>query len=440
LDSEREDIELRELFRNKLENAEIVPDPSVNSRLMKKLARQEFLTFNPARFNVYYLGGILVAGIVATLLLSTSDLNTSVQTPGSVADFKTVLEEKPAVSIKNEDAVITDKQTVNNKQVLSKSPEIKTDAQSPVSVQRDSESKSAEVVHAEPIPSVVANDLLKKDPDSDRLISSIKSSGNLFVSSVMEGCVPLKVRFICTATDIDSYRWTFGDGGESNEKTPEWIFDLDGEYKVTLEVFSGDRLAGTSTEIIKVRPRPVANFEISPEQAVIPDDVIRYINYSTDAVRYLWDFGDGSHSELFEPQHSYNKYGQYNVKLTAINEYGCSDSVLVLNAFAGSKYFIEFPNAFIPNPDGPSAGLYSSKSDEKAEVFHPVYTGVTEYQLRIFSKIGILIFESNDINIGWDGYINGQLSNTGVYIWKVRGKYRNGETFTKMGDVTLLKN
>ena len=54
--------------------------------------------------------------------------------------------------------------------------------------------------------------------------------------------------------------------------------------------------------------------------------------------------------------------------------------------------------------------------------------------------MGILIFETNDINIGWDGYFKGQLSNSGVYIWKVRGKYRNGEPFTKMGDVTLLKN
>jgi len=50
-----------------------------------------------------------------------------------------------------------------------------------------------------------------------------------------------------------------------------------------------------------------------------------------------------------------------------------------------------------------------------------------------------LIFETNDINIGWDGYFKGQLSNPGVYIWKVRGNFRNGEPFTKMGDVTLLK-
>ena len=123
----------------------------------------------------------------------------------------------------------------------------------------------------------------------------------------------------------------------------------------------------------------------------------------------------------------------------AINEYGCTDSIVVMNAFAGSKYFIDFPNAFIPNPDGPSGGYYTKKSDESAQVFHPNFLGVEEYQLKIFSKMGILIFESNDVNIGWDGYFNGQLSNSGVYIWKVRGKYRNGQPFTMMGDVTLLK-
>ena len=92
-----------------------------------------------------------------------------------------------------------------------------------------------------------------------------------------------------------------------------------------------------------------------------------------------------------------------------------------------------------PNPDGPSGGYYTKKSDESAQVFHPNFLGVEEYQLKIFSKMGILIFESNDVNIGWDGYFNGQLSNSGVYIWKVRGKYRNGQPFTMMGDVTLLK-
>ena len=36
---------------------------------MHRVARKEFLRFNPARFNIYYLGGILIAGIAAAVIL-----------------------------------------------------------------------------------------------------------------------------------------------------------------------------------------------------------------------------------------------------------------------------------------------------------------------------------------------------------------------------------
>jgi hypothetical protein len=114
--------------------------------------------------------------------------------------------------------------------------------------------------------------------------------------------------------------------------------------------------------------------------------------------------------------------------------------MLIRNAFAGSGCFINFPNAFIPGSDGPSGGFYSSKSDEASQIFHPVSSGVNEFQLKIFSKQGILIFETNDISIGWDGYHKGHLCEPGVYVWKVRGTFTNGEPFVKMGDITLLKN
>ncbi len=63
---------MRELFRHNLENAEVIPDPSVSSKLMRKLAVREFLHFNPFRFNIYYLGGIIAAAVVTALVL-TSD-------------------------------------------------------------------------------------------------------------------------------------------------------------------------------------------------------------------------------------------------------------------------------------------------------------------------------------------------------------------------------
>ncbi len=436
-------MELDELFRNKLENSEIVPDPSVNLQLMRRLARREFMTFNPARFNIYYLGGIVAAAIAAILILSSGDKTAHNLTNDVLSPVISTVPDKPAAVNEDVRAAKTVVKTQSEKSRKAGSVTVtKTEGTAKtVTRQSDNNRQPSEVNRTDLNPAVAKNDLFKKGvEDSDKLLSSSKSAGRLFVSSVSEGCLPLKVRFITTAVNIDSCRWTFGDGGASYEKTPTWIFDVEGEYKVALEVFSDNRLVAESSDIIIVFPKPVANFEISPGDAVVPDDEIRFINYSTEAVRYSWNFGDGINSELFEPHHKYSKYSNYDVKLTVYNEYGCSDSMFVQNAFAGSKYFIEFPNAFIPNPDGPSGGIYSSKSDESAQVFHPSYSGVSEYQLKVFSKIGILIFESNDINIGWDGYFNGQLSNSGVYIWKVRGKYRNGEPFTKMGDITLLKN
>jgi PKD repeat protein len=167
---------------------------------------------------------------------------------------------------------------------------------------------------------------------------------------------------------------------------------------------------------------------------------LRFINYSSDAVSFKWNFGDGNSSEFFEPYYTYSKSGNYNVKLVATSNYGCSDSLIILNAYTGNNYFIKFPNAFIPNKGGPTGGYYSTTSDEASHVFHPVHSGVAEYHLRIFSKLGILIFESDDTNIGWDGYFKGQLSEPGVYIWKVRGNFLSGEPFIFMGDLTILKN
>jgi PKD repeat protein len=261
----------------------------------------------------------------------------------------------------------------------------------------------------------------------------IKSlNDNYIASSATAGCSPFEVSFRCLAVPFDSCTWNFGDGGSSSLRNPKWLFDNAGEYKVTLLVYSSG-INSISTVVVTVHPRPVSRFEIT-------QDEITFRNYSDGAEKYRWNFGDGTYSELFEPRHTYKKYGNYSVQLISISENGCTDSLIIVNAFSSSGYFIDFPNAFIPNSNGPSGGYFSSKSDEDSHIFHPVFSGVSQYQLRIFSKTGIMIFESNDVSYGWDGYYKGQLCDPGVYVWKVRGKFMSGEQFTKMGDLTLLKN
>jgi PKD repeat protein len=444
LKTKKQNINLRKLFRKKLENAEVTPDAEIRSILMKRVARKEFMYFNPAKLNIYYLGGILITGIItAVLLLSGSgnslNLNSS-DTSGKLNKTDTISH----LQILQENPVKIDSQNSNKTNIKS----LKISGSSKLPLKPLSSVKESVELHIDttPIPTIIRNSfsnsilIPKVITDDKKLQSRFKKEISFIYVSETSGCAPLKVKFHNVSTSYDSCRWTFGDGGYSDKTDPEWIFDVEGEYKVILKVFTPGGKFLTSSVLVTVHPRPKAHFEITPDKANLPDDEIRFMNYSTNAVRSLWDFGDGTTSDLFEPRHVYTKFGKYNVRLVVFSEWGCSDSLTVLNAFSGSEYYIEFPNAFIPNIQGPTGGLYSLKSDESAQVFHPSFSGVSDYQLKIFSKLGIQIFESNDINLGWDGYNNGQLSEPGVYIWKVRGKFRNGEPYIKMGDVTLLKN
>ncbi len=438
-------MDLRELFRHKLGNAELTPDPSVGRKLMRRVALREFLHFNPARFNIYYLGAILGSLISAAILLSPGDGSTDqVAQPG----FPEGTEQSEGSP--NIDVYIAEPQSgaQDNSEPGSRASGVVRNNRSDnsqVTRQEDRTDRVSSQASQGIMPVNVSDSFSRKglfaesNAGMNKLQSGFKDKELLFESSATEGCAPLKVSFDIKPDSFDSCKWIFGDGGYSYDKNPEWIFDVEGNYNVILYIFTRDGSKAIYETNVLVHPRPVARFEISPDRALLDQDEIRVNNYSTNAVKFRWDFGDGSGSQLFEPRHRYSDPGSYDISLIVTSDYGCSDSVIVRNALSGSAYSIDFPNAFIPNNQGPSGGYYSTKSDEAAQVFHPVSAGVSDYQLKIFSKIGILIFESNDITLGWDGYFKGQICEPGVYIWKVRGNFLNGEPFTKMGDLTLLK-
>ena len=87
--TKKENTNLRKLFSQKLEKAEVIPEASVKTKLMRQVARKEFLRFNPARLNIYYVAGILITGIAATvLILSTSGNSSPYNLPPSSNELK----------------------------------------------------------------------------------------------------------------------------------------------------------------------------------------------------------------------------------------------------------------------------------------------------------------------------------------------------------------
>jgi gliding motility-associated-like protein len=251
------------------------------------------------------------------------------------------------------------------------------------------------------------------------------------------GCAPLTVSFQNNSLYGDTYDWDFDDGGTSTDFEPQHTYTEPGIYQVRLRV-SGE--GGEDFAYHEVEPYrlPVVDFEVEPDSVMLPDEITKTFNFSEYGERYLWDFGDGTESTEKEPIHLYTELGVYDVTLQVWTEYECTASLTIPEAVTViGKGIIKFPNAFAPNLDGPVEGWYDV-TDKTNQVFFPMHDGVTEYELLIYSRWGELIFESHDVNYGWNGYNKGELCAQGVYVWQVRGHYSTGKTFKLSGDVTLL--
>ena len=237
---------------------------------------------------------------------------------------------------------------------------------------------------------------------------------------------------------INSWFWNFGDGSSSIDENPYHIFGQAGTFLVTLTInTSGGCTSNNATAPLTITayPAPVAAFSLNSTNIDLPYDVLTCTNQSSGADTYNWEFGDGGNSIDFSPQHLYTSLGIFQVQLIAVSQYGCSDTAVI---GVTTNADVIFPNVFTPNKGGSSGGFYDINSLDN-DIFFPYTSGVIEFKLDIFNRWGELIFESNDIKQGWDGYYRGQLCQLDVYIWKAYVKLNNGKIFNKKGDVTILR-
>jgi gliding motility-associated-like protein len=195
----------------------------------------------------------------------------------------------------------------------------------------------------------------------------------------------------------------------------------------------------TSSKVIKVFAKPAAFFKAIPYLVYVPTSQVECFNLSSAANSYYWDFGDNTSSTDLSPSHIYQNAGEYQIYLVAINTHGCKDTFeLPSKIIAELESGIDIPNAFSPNINGGNGGSFSS-GDVNNDIFHPVVKGIDKYELNIFSRWGELLFVSNDITIGWDGYYKGKLCTQDIYIWKITATTLDGKNINKTGDLLLLR-
>ena len=134
---------------------------------------------------------------------------------------------------------------------------------------------------------------------------------------------------------------------------------------------------------------------------------------------YLWSNGSNSGTlTLTEP-------GVYWLR---VDNNGCiaSDTIEMKKC---SEIWV--PNVFTPNGDGTN------------EIFKPVTTEIQKLTMYIYNRWGEMIFETSDVNGGWDGKLHGNDVPTGVYFWLIRYNENRSSALNIekeiKGSVTLLR-
>ncbi|MBN2729664.1 MAG: gliding motility-associated C-terminal domain-containing protein [Bacteroidales bacterium] len=252
------------------------------------------------------------------------------------------------------------------------------------------------------------------------------------------GCEPLNVNFsVSVAPAASSYNWSFGDGTTSGSASPHHTYGSAGNYDVSLGVVSVDGCENADTLLgfIEVYPLPTAGFMADETSVTMDDPLVDFADLSNGATMFFWNFGDfgspSNYSGLANPSHSYSGPGDYIVWQTVETEHGCRDSAFVIiHVDLNIAFYV--PNAFTPYfPDG--------INDE----FRPYGIGVAledgDFSMRIFDRWGHQIFESNDMDFGWDGSINGELVMPGTYSYIIDVKYGDGLVHVFSGVVSLIQ-
>ncbi len=179
--------------------------------------------------------------------------------------------------------------------------------------------------------------------------------------------------------------------------------------------------------IALMHPEGIAEYNSSvPDKNPAGFDVF-FTNASTNAVSYLWDFGDGGFQDTVpNPTHTFLLPGDYTVTLYITTADGCTVSInRVLSMVLANNIFI--PSGFTPNNDGNN------------DYFRVRGNNIQYTNISIYNQWGQRIWHSPKEQKGWDGTSGGQYVNNGAYAYAIEVTYENGTTEFYKGNINVIR-
>ena len=227
------------------------------------------------------------------------------------------------------------------------------------------------------------------------------------------------------------YNYTWSHSDTNQDSTANNL--LEGTYEIF--ILDNDGCEGNLSIDIDNIDGPTAFFNQNFDTVTYVDGIVDFLNFSsaaaqTELISNQWSFGNGQFSNLESPSHNFNQIGNYFVQLTVTDNFDCSDSY-ISEVVAVEDYFIWSPSAFTPNGDG------------KNDLYIPRFHNVIEesFEFFIYDKWGKLVYETTDINTGWNGIRqdNGKIADNTSYSYIAKFVTYRNQLQKKTGSFLLLK-
>ena len=136
--------------------------------------------------------------------------------------------------------------------------------------------------------------------------------------SYLPGTDPQQILFSSMALQADSVFWDFGEGRTSTEPNPVHRFFVPGPYEVCQITYNGCGV-DSLCESIFVNCEVEADFDFLLDSSNL---TVSFLNQSTNATSWIWDFGDGNLDTLATPVHQYPGPDPFLVSLIALGPCG----------------------------------------------------------------------------------------------------------------------
>ncbi len=252
---------------------------------------------------------------------------------------------------------------------------------------------------------------------------TIETSPAVDATSNAPICEGKTLNLMATPINGATYQWTGPNGFTSQIQNPT-ITSASGVNSGTYTVVSsvGNNCESTDQITIMVNPLPSIIASVVNDNCGFNAGQINIDASSPNTpLSYFWSNGssDAIITGLSE--------GTYEVTVTDATSCSITESFQISNILGDCDCFVYVANAFSPNGDG--------NND-----FIPVRGEcVSSLTFKIFNRWGNLVFETNKLDDGWDGYYKGVLQNTGIYIYTLDATFGNGKFVQESGDISLIR-